>query len=106
MSQLGGLTSVLLNQKWQAIAAYYYDLKQHRNIDRLVGLRYDSCCWSVDLVLEQENKTRQRHPDLQHRNQHWLAVPDERFKIVVGSGTDYSLNTQLLPYSRPFNLND
>ena len=56
MSQLGGLTSVPLNQKWQAIAAYYYDLKQHRNIDRLVGLRYDSCCWSVDLVLEQENK--------------------------------------------------
>ena len=24
----------------------------------------------------------------------------------VGSGTNYSLNTQLLPYIRPFNLND
>jgi LPS-assembly protein len=24
----------------------------------------------------------------------------------VGSGTSYKLDTQLLPYSRPFNLND
>ena len=105
MSQLGGLTTVPLNQKWQAIAAYYYDLKQHRNIDRLVGLRYDSCCWSVDLVLEQENK-----PD----NVTLTSTTETSFGLQfqmkglgsVGSGTSYSLDTQLLPYTRPFNLND
>jgi LPS-assembly protein len=105
MSQVGALTAIPINKKWQAIAAYYYDLQQNLNIDRLVGLRYDSCCWSLDLVLEQENK-----PD----NVTLTAEPETRFGLQfqmkglgsVGSGTNYTLNTQLLPYTRPFNLND
>ena len=105
MSQLGGLTAIPINQKWQAIAAYYYDLQQSLNIDRLIGLRYDSCCWSLDLVLEQENK-----PD----NVTLTASPETRVGLQfqmkglgsVGSGTNYTLDTQLLPYTRPFNLND
>lgn len=76
MSQLGGLTAIPINQKWQAIAAYYYDLQQSLNGDRLIGLRYDSCCWSLDLVLEQENK-----PDnvtlTASPGSRWFAIPDE-----------------------------
>ena len=70
-----------------------------------MGLRYDSCCWSVDLVLEQENK-----PDNVTLTSSTETSIGLQFQMKglgsVGSGTDYSLNTQLLPYSRPFNLND
>ncbi len=105
LSQLGGLTSIPINKKWQAIAAYYYDLQQKNNIDRLIGLQYDSCCWSINLVLERANK-----PD----NVTLTASEETRFGLQfqmkglgsVGSGTNYSLDTQLLPYTRPFNLND
>lgn len=105
MSQLGLLAKVPLNRKWQAIAAYYYDTEQSRNIDRLLGLRYDSCCWSVDLVLERAYK-----PD----NVTLTAEEETRFGLQfqmkglgsVGSGTSYTLDTKLLPYTRPFNLND
>ena len=105
LSQLGGLTTIPINKKWQAIAAYYYDLQQKNNIDRLIGLQYDSCCWSINLVLERANK-----PD----NVTLTADEETRFGLQfqmkglgsVGSGTNYSLDTQLLPYTRPFNLND
>ncbi len=105
ISQLGALTTIPIDGKWNAIAAYYRDIKQKNNIDRLIGLQYDSCCWKVNLVVESENK-----PD----NTTLTATQETRFGIEfemkglgsVGSGTNYSLNTQLLPYIRPFNLND
>ena len=100
-----GLTTIPIDGKWNAIAAYYRDIKQQNNIDRLIGLQYDSCCWKVNLVVESESK-----PD----NTTLTATQETRFGVEfemkglgsVGSGTNYSLNTQLLPYIRPFNLND
>ena len=105
ISQLGLLTTVPIDQKWNAIAAFYRDIEQGNNIDRLMGLQYDSCCWKVNLVVETENK-----PD----NTNLTTKPETRFGLQfemkglgsVSSGTNYSLDTKLLPYSRPFNLND
>lgn len=105
ISQLGGVAMVPLDNNWQGIAAYYYDLKQSVTVDRQLGLRYDSCCWSIDMVLEQANK-----PD----NLTLTSTQETRIGLQfqmkglgsVGSGTKYRLDTQLLPYTRPFNLND
>ena len=105
ISQLGALMTLPLEQGWKAIGAYYRDIKQDTNIDRLFGVQYDSCCWSINVVMEWENK-----PD----NTTLTTTQDKRIGLQfqmkglgsVGSGTTYSLNTKLLPYTRPFNLND
>ena len=105
INQLGAVMTLPLAQEWKAIGAYYRDLEQNINIDRLFGVQYDSCCWSVNVVMEWENK-----PD----NATLTAEQDKRIGLQfqmkglgsVGSGTAYSMNTKLLPYTRPFNLND
>ncbi|MGB0733753.1 MAG: LPS-assembly protein LptD, partial [Pontibacterium sp.] len=36
-----------LSQKWATIGRWHYDLESNENIERLVGLEYESCCWRV-----------------------------------------------------------
>ncbi len=105
ISQLGTVLQVPIGMRWQTIAAAYYDTNQGRNIDRMLGLRYDSCCWSIDLVMERAYKpdnvtltaTEETHYGLQFQMKGLGSV---------GSGSNFKLDTRLLPYTRPFNLND
>ena len=105
ISQAGILFNVPINQDWQLISAHYRDTKTGKTADNLLGARYDSCCWAVNLTFE-SNKT----PD----NSTLTSTQETSFGIQfqfkgmgsVGKGKAYNLDTTLIPYSRPFNLND
>ena len=105
ISQLGLLTRLPIVDHWQIIGAHYTDLQHSTALDSLLGVRYDACCWSINLAFE-----RHRRPDnasLTAESENKLGLQFE-FKGLgsIGSGTDFTLDTRLLPYSRPFNLND
>jgi LPS-assembly protein len=38
------------NRKYSGIARWNYSLMDSKNIDAIVGLAYDSCCWSIELL--------------------------------------------------------
>ncbi len=105
ISQLGGVMKFPINRDWQLIGAHYRDTDTGKSIDNLIGLRYDSCCWAVNFTFERNNA-----PD----NTTLTAEPETSYGLQfefkglgsVGNGPQYNLNTRLLPYSRPFNLND
>lgn len=105
ISQAGAVLKLPINRDWQLIGAHYRDTQTGQNIDNLLGARYDSCCWAVNFTFERHNA-----PD----NTTLTAKPETSYGLQfefkglgsVGNGPKYNLNTRLLPYSRPFNLND
>jgi LPS-assembly protein len=36
--------------RWQFLGRWRYDLGQHKSLDNLIGLAYESCCWSLSLI--------------------------------------------------------
>ena len=39
-----------INKNYSAIARWNYSLKDGRSIDTILGVAYDSCCWSIQLL--------------------------------------------------------
>ncbi|MCC5854495.1 MAG: LPS assembly protein LptD [Idiomarina sp.] len=49
VEQLGYVASWRLNAEWAFASHWYHDVRRGRTMDALIGLQYDSCCWSVRL---------------------------------------------------------
>lgn len=108
LNQLGGTFSWPLDPQWRLIGGYYRDIELDRNIDTLIGLRYDSCCWAVSLVWEQwqkEDKLTNRPDAIQETSIGLRFELKGLSSVGTGSG-EFKPGTQLLPYYRPFNLNN
>lgn len=39
-----------VGQRWSAIARWNYSLREHRTLEALAGMQYESCCWAVQVV--------------------------------------------------------
>ncbi|MGL6390189.1 LPS assembly protein LptD [Aeromonas hydrophila] len=106
LNQIGLLLTTPLNDQWHLYGGYYQELNQSVKSDRKVGLKYDSCCWSINFNLEWVNT-----PDnvtMRPTSERSLGI---QFEIKglgsVGTGSKgTSLDTEALPYIRPFNLRD
>jgi len=49
VDQLGIQTVWPINNDWTFVGNYYRDINLHRTIESLIGLQYESCCWSIRL---------------------------------------------------------
>ncbi|OYD22956.1 LPS assembly protein LptD [Oceanimonas baumannii] len=107
LNQVGGTLFWPVAPQWGLIGAYYRDIELHRNIDTLIGLRYDSCCWAVSLVWEQWQKEDKLFNPTSTTQETSIGL---RFELKgfssLGTGSEFEPGTELLPYYRPFNLNN
>ncbi|WP_429136709.1 LPS assembly protein LptD [Aeromonas hydrophila] len=106
LNQIGLLLTTPLNDQWHLYGGYYQELNQSVKSDRKVGLKYDSCCWSINFNLEWVNT-----PDnvtMRPTSERSLGIQFEMKGLgSVGTGSKgTSLDTEALPYIRPFNLRD
>jgi len=106
LSQAGLVVMAPIADQWQMYGGYYRDIKQDVNIDRKIGVKYDSCCWSINMSLEWHNQ-----PDnitLKPTSEKSIGLQFEMKGLgsVGTGGRSVSLDTELLPYVRPFNLKD
>ena len=106
MKQFGALTKFPLSERLSVMLGYYHDLEQKHSVDKIIKLRYEDCCWRFSVFAEQVNE-----PD----NVRQVADKDNKFGFqfeMKGLGTlgakdiTDTLDTRLLPYSRPFNLSE
>ena len=49
VDQLGIQAIWPINNDWTFVGNYYRDINLHRTIESLIGLQYESCCWSIRL---------------------------------------------------------
>lgn len=108
ISQAGLVLMAPLNPQWQLYGGYYRDVQQDINIDRKIGLKYDSCCWSINFSLEWHNQPVWENSILQARSEKSIGVQFEMKGLgsIGTAGRNVTLDTEKLPYIRPFNLKD
>ncbi|MFQ3175789.1 MAG: LPS-assembly protein [Psychromonas sp.] len=49
INQLGSKVNWAMNSQWTSYLSYYYDLDYNHAYESLVGLKYQSCCWAINL---------------------------------------------------------
>ena len=106
MRQLGLLTKFSFSDRLSMVLGYYQDLEQKRAIDRVIKLRYEDCCWRFSAYAEQvyEPDNRRKIADLDTK----FGIQFEMKGLATLGAKDISdtMDTRLLPYSRPFNLSE
>ena len=45
-----------INEHWRAVTRWNYDLQEKRNLEQLVGVEYDTCCWKFRLAGRRYNQ--------------------------------------------------
>lgn len=50
LKQLNTSVAYPLSQQWLMVAGIDHDLKNHRNLETLLGFEYQNCCWKTRLV--------------------------------------------------------
>ncbi len=105
LKQLGGAIQMPITDKIKAIAVMYYDLKQKRNIDQKLALKYESCCYNFEIEVERYNK-----PDnitLTAKEETKVGFAFE-FKGLSNLSTKSNFNqsTHLLPINNTVNLSE
>ena len=53
VDQVGGKLNWSINSQWSTFASYYYDLGYDNTFESIVGLKYQSCCWSISLTYDE-----------------------------------------------------
>lgn len=103
ISQVGVTASWPIADRWAVVGAYYYDTRAQQSADQLVGLRYNTCCWAVNIGYER------KITDWDRGNQTSKYDNKVSFNIELrGLSSDHSLGTGemlrsgILPYQRAF----
>ncbi len=106
LRQLGAHIALPLTENLGIKMAAYYDLEQKRNIDRVIKMQYDNCCWRLNVFVEQvnepDNVTLKAHEETKYGIQFMM----KGLGNIGNSNVDYTLSTRLLPYYRPFNISE
>lgn len=103
ISQIGGIASWPIADRWAIVGAYYYDTKAQQPADQLLGLQYNTCCWAVNLGYERKITT--------YNTTSSQSVYDNKISFNIelrGLSSNHSLGTNemlasgILPYQRAF----
>ncbi len=82
-------TAWSINQHWSFSARWIYDVHEHRTFESLVGVTYDSCCWSIQLMrhgILEESDTLDNNGDAEMTKSMGTFIQFQ-FKGLGGVGT-------------------
>lgn len=102
--QLGVLLKHKINGNVEGIGAYYLDLNTGSPIERKLGLRYNACCWSASFIMQWQNIPDNISGEPRVNASYGLQFEFKGLGDVGVKAKEFSLDTALLPYTRPFNL--
>ena len=52
LEQVSFSTALPINEKWSMVASTDHDLRNDRNLESLLGIEYQDCCWKTRLVVK------------------------------------------------------
>ncbi|HEI8866821.1 TPA: LPS assembly protein LptD [Serratia odorifera] len=103
ISQVGVTASWPIADRWAIVGAYYYDTRAQQSADQLVGLRYNTCCWAVNLGYERkitEWDTGNQSSKYDNKVSFNIELRGLSSDHSLGSGE--MLRSGILPYQRAF----
>lgn len=103
ISQVGMVAGWPVADRWALVTAYYYDTRAKQTANHLIGLRYNTCCWAVNLGYERNITGWDYHNQLsQYDNKFSLTAEIRGLSGNHSLGTTEILRSNILPYQRAF----
>ena len=105
INQVGGKLKWSINTQWSAFASYYYDVEYKNTFENIIGIKYQSCCWSVSLTYDEHmlsyyGSEDDLSSDIETEKSYGIS-----FELKGLGSTDYTTEDQgLFDYGRPFYL--
>jgi LPS-assembly protein len=109
IDQVGLFTSLPIDDNWQMVASYHRDLTTARSVEVFAGVRYESCCWAIQVTGKRQIETdlnRTINQDVK-----FDSSIDISFVLKgLGGKSKYDINKVLqqglFHYRRPYFLNN
>ncbi len=100
ISQVGGVASWPIADRWSIVGAYYYDTKQNKPADQMLGLQYNSCCYAIRFGYERKlNGWGPAPTESVYDNVVGFNIELRGLSSNYGLGTQQMLRSNILPYS-------
>lgn len=101
ISQVGATASWPIADAWSVVGAYYYDTRNNKPAEQLVGLQYSSCCYAIRVGYERKINGWENN-DSEYDNQISFNIELRGLSPNYGLGTDQMLRQGIIPYQRAF----
>ncbi len=100
ISQVGGVASWPIVDRWSVVGAYYFDTKQNKPADQMLGLQYNSCCYAIRFGYERKlNGWGPAPTESVYDNVVGFNIELRGLSSNYGLGTQQMLRSNILPYS-------
>ncbi|AUU84056.1 MULTISPECIES: LPS assembly protein LptD [Leclercia] len=99
ISQVGGIASWPIADRWSVVGAYYFDTNQNKSADQMLGVQYNSCCYAIRVGYER--KLNGWDPDKnqsEYDNVIGFNIELRGLSSNYGLGTQQMLRSPILPY--------
>ncbi len=67
-------TVIALNDRWQAMAKFQYDVAEDRSLEDLFGIEYQDCCWLARIVYQRAVKNVNSSSSLDTERDHKIVL--------------------------------
>lgn len=105
INQFGGKLNWSINSQWQVFGSYYYDLRYDNFFESIIGLKYQSCCWSISLTYDEHMLSYYGDEDDLESTAETETSFGISFELTGLGGTDFTDDDEgLFDYGRPFYL--
>lgn len=103
ISQVGGIASWPIADRWAIVGAYYYDTKAQQPADQLIGLQYNTCCWAINVGYERKITNYDSvKSESKYDNKIGFNIELRGLGSNQTLGTKEMLASGILPYQRAF----
>jgi len=100
ISQVGGVASWPIVDRWSVVGAYYFDTKQNKAADQMLGVQYSSCCYAIRFGYERKlNGWGPAPTESVYDNVVGFNIELRGLSSNYGLGTQQMLRSNILPYS-------
>ncbi|MHD0623400.1 LPS assembly protein LptD [Citrobacter koseri] len=99
ISQVGGIASWPIADRWSIVGAYYFDTNVNKPADQMLGVQYNSCCYAIRFGYER--KLNGWDNDKEHAvydNVIGFNIELRGLSSNYGLGTKEMLRSNILPY--------
>ena len=98
ISQVGGVARWPIVDRWSVVGAYYFDTKQNKPADQMLGLQYNSCCYAIRFGYERKLNGWENNQSV-YDNVVGFNIELRGLSSNYGLGTQQMLRSNILPYS-------
>ena len=106
INQTGLFTQYKVSPSWSLSSSYHYDNEREKTLDALIGVQYQSCCWSVQLSAQRKVLTNLDQFDNNNLKQPEYDNSIELSFSLSGLGSSSNaqqpLSSSIFSYRRPY----